>query len=218
MLLNTNMKKPRSEPLFQAVRDRIVLAQYPPGQMLSEKALCEEFHVSRSPYREAVRKLEELKLVKVVPRFGSYVAEIDVFEIKCAYEVRRNLEVLAARLAAVRKTGFHVQEMEALMQEAGETLGDEPGGPLKIDLDNRFHGILWDAAHNPVLSETLHRLHLICSRIWSSLMREAYEKAEIVKALKDAVHALKSGDADKMAAVMEWHMQKTMDLLENRMP
>lgn len=218
MISAINKKLLRSEPLYQAVRDRIVLGQYPPGQMLSEKELCEEFNVSRSPYREAVRKLEALKLVKVVPRFGSYVAEIDVFEIKCAYEVRQNLEVQAARLAAVRRTGRHIQQMQALMHEARDSLGDEPEGMTKIDLDNRFHEILWDAANNPVLTETLERLHLICTRIWSSLMREAYDKQEILKALEDVVDAMSNSNADKLAAVMDWHMRKTLDLLKNRMP
>lgn len=218
MLSDSKKNRPRSEPMYQAVRDRIVLGQYPPGHMLSEKVLCEEFHVSRSPYREAMRKLEELKLVKVVPRFGSYVAEINVYEIKCAYEVRGNLEILAAGLAAQRRTRQHIRQMETLIQDARNTLPDDLDGMIKIDLDNRFHEIIWNAANNPVLTETLDRLHLICSRIWNSLMREAYDRQEILKALQDVVDALKKRDAAELIAVMEWHMQKTLDLLKNRMP
>jgi len=62
------------ENIFETIRDRIVFGTYPPGVNLPEKELCEEFGVSRTPLREAVLKLQDMKLVTVIPRFGTHVS------------------------------------------------------------------------------------------------------------------------------------------------
>ena len=66
--------------IFEILRDRIVFGQYPPGMSLSEKTLCKEFDVSRTPLREAIQKLVDLKLVIVIPRFGTNVTQIDIHD------------------------------------------------------------------------------------------------------------------------------------------
>jgi DNA-binding GntR family transcriptional regulator len=88
--------------IFETLRDRIVHGEYPPGTGLSEKDLCREFKVSRMPLREALAKLEDMKLVTIIPRFGTNVAPIDINEIRCAFEVKLKLEGLAVELAAGR--------------------------------------------------------------------------------------------------------------------
>ena len=88
---------------------------------------------------------------------------------------------------------------------------------MKVDLDNRLHEILWDAANNPVLYETLERLHLITTRIWFSLLRENYDKEEIVKSIENVADALKSRNSEKMASIMETHMGKTLNLLKHHL-
>lgn len=215
MITNISKKTHLSDALFRAVRNRIVLGDYPSGQLLSEKELCEEFKVSRTPFREAIRKLEELKLVRVVPRFGSYVAEVDIHEAKCAYEVRRPLEVLAARMAAKRRTAQHIEQMETLVSDAEQLLEDSDCS-VKSDLDRRFHQIIREASQNLILVETLNNLHLTCSRIWNSLMPGNFPKQEIVDWLKEGLKALKESDEATLAELMEQHMQKTHETLKDR--
>jgi DNA-binding GntR family transcriptional regulator len=62
-------KSSLSQKIFKAIRDKIVFMEYPPGMNLSEKELCKNFKVSRTPLREAFRRLEEMKLVTVIPRY-----------------------------------------------------------------------------------------------------------------------------------------------------
>ena len=81
-------KNALSEKIFESLRDRIVHMEYPPGTALSEKDLCEEFGVSRTPLREAIRRLEDMKLVNALPRYGTYVTPLDIHEIRCAFEVK----------------------------------------------------------------------------------------------------------------------------------
>jgi DNA-binding GntR family transcriptional regulator len=67
-------KKSLHIDIFATLRDRIVYLEYPPGMPLIEKNLCDEFKVSRTPLREAIRKLEEINLATVMPRYGSHVS------------------------------------------------------------------------------------------------------------------------------------------------
>ncbi|MCP4755302.1 MAG: GntR family transcriptional regulator [Proteobacteria bacterium] len=214
MITNISNKTHLSQALLQAIRDRIVLGEYPPGQLLSEKELCEEFKVSRTPFREAIRKLEELKLVKVVPRFGSYVAEIDILEVKHAYEVRRPLEVLAARLAGRRRTPRHIERFEALAAEV-ESLRDNPDGAIKSSLDRQFHQLTYEASQNPILVETLENLSLVCFRVWNSFIRDSFSVQEIVDGFNDCIEALKEKDEDTLARLADIHIQKTQESLKN---
>ncbi len=214
MISNISDKIHLSYALLQAIRDRIVLGEYPPGQLLSEKELCEEFKVSRTPFREAIRKLEELKLVRVVPRFGSYVAKIDILEVKNAYEVRRPLEVLAARLAARRRTSNHIEEMEALVIEA-ETLLKLQEDSVKSNLDKRCHQLIYEASQNPILVETLDNLSQICFRVWNSPMRSNFQAQEIIDEFQEGFIALKEKDGDTLARLADLHMQKTQESLKS---
>ena len=216
-MISAHLKKnPRSEPLLQAVRDRIIGGEYPPGMMLSEKELCEEFSVSRTPFREAMRKLEELKLVNVLPRLGSYVAEVNYHEVKCAYEIRHQLEIFAARLATERCNRSHIERIDQLIRDAG-SLNQQSDDALKLELDKGFHEIIRDAANNAILAETLTRLELICTRVWFSLMREAYSSREIVENLEHFKAAMLERDADALADLMASHMEKTYRLLKRQL-
>lgn len=61
--------------------------EYPPGMLLLEKDLCAEFKVSRTPLREAIQKLREMRLVTVIPRYGTHVSSLDINEIRCAASI-----------------------------------------------------------------------------------------------------------------------------------
>jgi len=117
--------------IFETLRDRIVYMDYSPGMGLTEKELCGEFKVSRTPLREAIRKLEEMKLVTVIPRFGTYVSSIDINEIRCAFEVKIKLEGLAGELAARRITSDKLEEMRRLIGDADRIL--QEGGHRQED-------------------------------------------------------------------------------------
>src|SRR5690554_5430838 len=155
--------KPLREIVFETLRDAIINQVLRPGERLMEIQLAEEMGVSRTPVREAIRKLELEGFVVMLPRRGAYVAGISMKDILEVFEVRAALEALAAGLAAERITEEELEEMERqLVKEAEETEANNLRSIVEID--TTFHDLLYKAARNErlihfvnLLQEQLHR-------------------------------------------------------------
>jgi len=211
-------KKPLHSDIFAALRDRIVYLDYPPGMTLIEKDLCTEFGVSRTPVREAIRKLEDMNLVTVIPRFGTHVSAIDINEIKAVFEVKIRLEGLAAEAAARRITPDVMTRFQDLLDRAAAFQSeDERQVRELIDLDSRFHRIIHQSAQNPILTEFLENLHSRCARLWNSSLNQAVFVAEIVDQLTEIVIALKGRDPARAADLAEKHVQYFISKLKEEL-
>lgn len=199
--------------IFKTLLDRIVHMEYPPRMSLSEKALCEEFKVSRTPLREALRKLEDMKLVTALPRYGTYVTPVDINEIRCAFEVKIKLEGLAGALAAKRITADKLQELGELIEKADSIL--KHGGHRElIEIDFSFHEIIREATQNEILQEFLENLHGRCARLWSSSLSEIIPTPEVIDQLREIYLALEKRDGEKVADLMEKHVQYFIDKIK----
>jgi DNA-binding GntR family transcriptional regulator len=199
--------------IFETIRDRIVYMDYPPGAGLVEKELCKEFKVSRTPLREAIRKLEEMKLVTVIPRFGTHVSSIDIDEVRCAFEVKIKLEGLAAELAARRITSDKLEEMNRLIGDADRLL-QEGGHRSLIGLDARFHEIIYLATQNTILQEFLENLHSRCARLWGSSLSGVIPNKEVIDQLRGIHSALQDRDGGRVRQLMEAHVQYFIDRIK----
>jgi len=198
---------PRYLPIFETLRDRIIYLEYPPEMQLSEKELCEEFKVSRTPLREAVRKLEEMKLVTVIPRFGTIVAPVDIEEVRHAFEIKISLEGLTGALAAKRIISSDLKELETLIMHASEnTSGENPLQSL-ISLDRRFHTIIRRSAQNPILAEVLDNIHSRCARLWHSALGERIPISDVIAQLQAIHKALSERDQQSAEALLKEHVQ-----------
>ncbi len=212
----TYKKTPLHQKVFETVRDRIVYLEYPPGMILSEKDLCEEFGVSRTPLREAILKLEEMKLVTVIPRYGTYVSGIDINEIRCAFEVKIKLEGLAGEVAARRITADKLEELQAIIHR-GDGKGEEASHRAFIEMDARFHEVIYRATQNPILQEMLENLHSRCARLWTSSLTEVIPMGEVVGQLEEIHAALRKRDGKKVCQLMEGHVQHFIDKIKGQL-
>jgi len=141
------------QQLFQA----IISGQLKPGQRLTEDQLAADFGVSRTPVREAVKRLSELGVVVVHPRARLEVAAPTSEDIRQIAELRCRLEVFAAELALPRLTEDDLAELEAIQSRCLELAR----GDNRIDVfreDSRFHLRLAELSGNRYLRETLERL------------------------------------------------------------
>ena len=204
------------EKIFQAIRDRIIYLEYPPGKLLVEKDLCAEFKVSRTPLREALQKLKEMKLITVLPRYGTYVSSVDINEIRSAFEVKIRLEGLAGEVAARRITADRLSDMKALIEKADAVL-KEDGHRHLIEIDTRFHEIIYHATQNPILLEMLENLHSRCARLWNSALSELIPIATIITQLKEIYSSLERRDAHKTRQLMEDHVRYFIDQIKSQL-
>lgn len=201
--------KPLYCTIFQELRDRIVYGQYSPGKSLPEKDLCKEFNVSRTPLREALLKLQDMKLVTVIPRFGTTVTPVDINEIRCSFEVKIELEGLAGKLAAERIKPDKLEELDNVINEAALLL--KGGGSQRhqrlIAIEGRFHEIIRQATQNFILQEMLDNLHYRCARLWSSALSDVVPDEEILDQMRKVYVALQKGDSKAARSHMEEHVQ-----------
>ncbi|MDR3559917.1 MAG: GntR family transcriptional regulator [Negativicutes bacterium] len=139
--------KPLREVVSEALREAIVNQTLKPGERLMEIQLAEELGVSRTPIREAIRRLELEGFLIMVPRRGTYVADLTIKDINEVFEIRTALDVLAAGLAAERITEEELEQMERLLVQIGEYI-DRNDAEGIVEADGQFHDILYRASRN----------------------------------------------------------------------
>ena len=154
--------KPLREMVFESLREAIILGRLKPGERLMEIQLAEEMGVSRTPVREAIRKLELEGFVVMVPRKGAYVAGISVKDIVDVFEVRAALEGLAAGLAAERITSEEMDQLERSLLKINAGSGEDFDAVVEGDIS--FHDIIYNASRN-------HRLVQIITHLQEQLLR-----------------------------------------------
>ncbi len=141
------------DEIFRVLAQAIVSGELAPGQRLDEPSVCRRFGVSRTPVREALRRLSGTGLVEVVPRKGVTVAQIDVEQLTEMFDALGEFEGLCARLCAERMTPLERRRLQVFNETLRKTMG-EKGAPLS-ELNEQFHEIIYLGAHNePVANVT----------------------------------------------------------------
>ncbi|MBP7331455.1 MAG: putative HTH-type transcriptional regulator YdfH [Firmicutes bacterium ADurb.Bin373] len=191
--------KPLRELVFDSLRKAIILGKLKPGERLMEIQLAEEMGVSRTPVREAIRKLELEGFVVMVPRRGAYVAGVSVKDIADVFEVRSALEGLAAGLAAERITEEEMEELEKVIH----LISGEEDILTVYKKDNEFHELIYKASRNhrltqiiTNLSEQINRFRLTSLSVPGRLKIAVDEHKKIIEAISernvDLAHKLAS--------------------------
>ena len=139
--------KPLREVVYETLREAIRNGALTPGERLMEIQLAEELGVSRTPVREAIRKLELERFVVMLPRRGTYVANLSLKDINEVFEIRAALDGLAAGLAAERITEEELEQMERLLVEIADCI-EQHNNQKIVEADEAFHDILYRASRN----------------------------------------------------------------------
>jgi DNA-binding GntR family transcriptional regulator len=153
-----------SDKAYQLIRHKIITLELPPLSAIDEQTLMEDLGLGRTPIREALQRLAAEDLVLLAPRRGMFVADISITDLQKIFEARMVLEGFCARLAAERATSNQLDEMEALIRQ----LEHVPDGNSKalMAIDESFHELLYQAADNEFIADTLRRLHALSFRLW----------------------------------------------------
>lgn len=155
--VNMNEYLPLRDVVFNTLRQAILRGELKPGERLMEIQLANKLGVSRTPIREAIRKLELEGLVLMIPRRGAEVAEITEKSLRDVLEVRRALEELSVKLACERITEEQIEELKVAAKEFERVLknGDVTA---YAEADVKFHDIIYYATDNQRLIALLYNL------------------------------------------------------------
>ena len=155
--VNMNEYLPLRDVVFNTLRQAILRGELKPGERLMEIQLANKLGVSRTPIREAIRKLELEGLVLMIPRKGAEVAEITEKNMRDVLEVRKALEELAVQLACEKITDEEIEEMKKAAEEFKMILKSKDITEI-AEADVRFHDIIYMATDNQKLILLLNNL------------------------------------------------------------
>lgn len=193
-----------AERAFDEIRRMIIRLDLAPGDVVREADLQNALGIGRTPIREALQRLARDHFVSVIPRRGMFVSAIDVTELATLYETRAVMEPYVARLAATRGSADDWDEMADVLAET-RTPGRTP--EELIDLDRRCHEIIWRAADNRFLTDTLDTLYAQSDRLWHMYLSDVADMHDAVDEHGMIHEALRRGHSRKTADLVEAHVR-----------
>jgi DNA-binding GntR family transcriptional regulator len=189
----------RKQSLFDLLVAEIITRKFKPGERLVERELVTHFGVSRTPLREAIRRLEEIGLVQCFPNRGATVIDFSPTDIENLYLIRINLEHLVAKFAFSNLGANEIAAMERINQELRT-----PNNLIRlIEKDKQCHHIIYEASGNRFLVEIIEELRLKCYIVayyaWGSpnRVRTSFEGH------KEIITSIKNKDREKFQNLLE---------------
>lgn len=202
-----------TDQVYAVLRERIASGTIERGSRLHQEDLAKEFGVSRTPVREALRKLAAEGLVDLFANRGARVASANAEDLRSSYETRLVVEPGAARIAAERRLPGPLKRMHAAIAEEAAA-GSSADRHYKANRD--FHLALIEAAGNAQLVGFME--HVWIGRIGATLYEEAPDPG--LRADHDAhariVAAIEAGDADEAELRVRGHLERSVALVAER--
>ncbi len=193
--INLDNYKPLRDVVFENLRTAILEGNLKSGQRLMEVQLAEQLGVSRTPIREAIRKLELEGLVVMLPRKGAYVANMSFKDLIDVLEIRATLEGLAASLAAERRRDEDITEIERVAKEFEVSVREANiDNVLKKDVE--FHEKIFLMANNKKLYQLITSLWEQVHRFRVTYVSNYEASLSLVDEHNRILEAIKSGDSE----------------------
>ncbi|TDC93242.1 GntR family transcriptional regulator [Saccharopolyspora aridisoli] len=194
--------------VYERLRGEIVDGTFDAGANLVELALAERYGTSRTPIREALRRLQQDGLVERGDR-GMRVRSRSPEEILEIYEVRIALEATAASAAATRHSDFDLIRIHKA-QSAMDAVSQDPSAMAAAN--RAVHEAIWTASHNGTVVDLLTRLNNHLTRYPATTLEIPGRWAEALAEHHELVQAIEARDADRAGALARTHMTKARDL------
>ena len=189
------------------LRDQIISLEIEPGALLQEDELMRTLGVGRTPIRDAIKRLHHERLVVVLPRRGTLVSEINITHLAQLSEVRVRNEGFAASLAAERATDAQRQRCEELTETLGKLNKRTPREQV-VALDRDVHDLVYRAAHNPFLEDTLRQHYNLSLRLWFLVLDRALRSDELVRDHRALLNAIRRRRPPQAQEIAQQHVRE----------
>lgn len=194
--VNINEYLPLRDVVFNTLRQAILKGELKPGERLMEIQLAQRLGVSRTPIREAIRKLELEGLVTMVPRKGAEVAQITEKSLRDVLEVRRALEELAMLIACDKVTDEIIEQLKASLEEFKKAIQSKELTTI-AEADVNFHDVIYNATGNDKLISILNNLREQMYRYRIEYIKDYSSHARLIKEHETMINSIKNHDKDK---------------------
>ena len=203
--VNMNEYLPLRDVVFNTLRQAILKGELAPGERLMEIQLAEKLGVSRTPIREAIRKLELEGLVLMIPRKGAEVAKISAKSLRDVLEVRRSLEELAIELACERMSEEALEELTLAQQKFKRAI--TCGNAMEMaETDEHFHELIFQGTENERLTQILNNLREQMYRYRLEYIKDADKRQVLIVEHENILAALKSRNIAQAKNAMREHI------------
>lgn len=190
--------------LAEQIEEIVLSGELPAGAKLDEMALARRFDVSRTPVREALRRLASAGMVDIIPNRGAFVAMLSNERLHDMLMAMGELEATCARLAAISMTPQERQALQRLHNRMGETVEPNDVGAFG-EMNEAFHVLLYRGAHNQYLAELASALRKRLSLYRRTQFRTESRLKNSFSEHDSVVRAVLSGDHEKAHAAMLRH-------------
>jgi len=192
---------------LRKLREAIVDGHFNPGERLYEKGLCEQFGVSRTSIREALRQLEAEGLISIVPNQGPIVNRVTYSEAEDIYQVRELLECLASRLFAERASDEQVRDLAAAMEDLERAhLADDRTAFLKVK--TTVYEILFSGCENQIAYSIFNSLVARVNFLRKTSLSQHGRTRDSVAEMQAILKAIQDRDPQKAFEKCQEHVRK----------
>ena len=197
-----------SDQVFEHLESNILSGKYQRGEIITELQLCSELGVSRTPIREALRRLFQEHLIEDTPK-GTMVLGITPKDFKDMSEIRLRIEDLAVRGFIVHADSDSLKALNEAVDFQEFYLARGDVDQLKA-LDGRFHEVIYAGCGSMILRDTLSPLHKKIQQYRRNSLRTPDRAAHSVREHREILAAIQQKDADKAAELMKAHIQHAL--------
>lgn len=207
--------KPIREIIYDHLRQAILDGRITPGERLVERDIAAQFNASRTPVREAVRKLESEGYVEYLARKGVVVRGFNIEQIEEIYSIRKELECLAVRNAITRISSEQIVELKKIVDELEREWEERSPRSTSQGLHD-FDNVVFNAAAMPLLTSFLHTLRDSLQRFSRINLTSHPRRKDAVKEHKEILEAIIDKDAERAEKLVRKHIENAREELIKR--
>lgn len=210
--MNQKPYKPIWETIADRLKEDIMNGVYLPGERLRENELAEKYSSSKTPVKEALRYLEGIGFVNIVPYTMTLVRKMDREEVSDLYSIESVLEGLAARKAVSHLSKGQIARMEKGIEQLEKNFREgNHGRHEKANID--FHSVIWEASESVKLQELINRIRQQLQRFRTVTRRHPRQFADLVADHRKILETMVQGDPEKAEMVVRRHFERSGEII-----
>ena len=205
-LVKLDRKQPLRDQVYGLVRNLILTGTIKPGEVIDEKLIAAQLRISRTPVREAVKKLSDEHLVDVIAQSGTRASKIDRHEVEQAFLIRRALETESAAQAATRMSDHHADILSDSLLRQAKAIERKHFNEAIVQ-DDHFHRYIAEISDLPRLWKSVEISKAQLDRCRHLLLPRSGEGETTLEQHREIIRALNSKNSSRARQAMATHLE-----------